>query len=375
MKRCLFFAAFMLAFSAPAYATSTISSQLGANCPDSPYVGNCSGCHSNVQSEALSAYQSGDWSFFCSQTDPADVDDDGDGFTENQGDCNDNNAAINPAAAEICSDGVDNNCDGLTDGQDINACPAPPTPTCVDADMDGYNAATPGLDCGVIDCNDNNPAINPGAAERCSDGVDNNCDGLTDGQDTGACPAPPTCTDADQDGFFAEAGCNTVQDCNDSDAMIFPGAAELCGDSLDNDCDGNVDEGCSMGGNEDGATLYEMNCASCHNMLSSSEVCGEDAEDIMDAISENEGGMSSLSGLTDDQIRSIAEAMAASCSQNGGNDESDDDRGYTRPSRSDNDDDRGYTRPRRSDDDERDRRNNRRSSDDDRRRSSRGDRD
>ncbi len=52
------------------------------------------------------------------------------------------------------------------------------------------------------------------------------------GTDSG-CP-----TDADGDGYTVQAG-----DCNDNDATIYPGAVELC-DGLDNDCDGEVDEGC-----------------------------------------------------------------------------------------------------------------------------------
>ena len=43
-----------------------------------------------------------------------------------------------------------------------------------------------------------------------------------------------TCTDLDQDGYCAQ-----VDDCNDDDATIWPGAPELC-DGLDNDCDGEV---------------------------------------------------------------------------------------------------------------------------------------
>ncbi len=258
-------------------------------------------------------------------TDPNDVDNDGDGLSENQGDCNDMDAGIFPGASEICGDGIDQDCNGV----DL-ACP--PQPTCTDADQDGFSAMTPELDCGPIDCNDEDPAINPGAAERCNDSVDNNCDGLIDGQDSNACPAPPTCTDADMDGFYAEADCNTVQDCDDADAMIFPGAPELCGDRIDNDCDGLVDEGCDMGGNNDGPTLYEINCASCHQVFESSDVCGEDAEEIMEAIAENEGGMSFLSSLTDEQVNAIA-AVLADCDDDQDEKEDDDEKKRDRKKR------------------------------------------
>lgn len=47
-----------------------------------------------------------------SLTDPALVDDDGDGFSEVEGDCDDSNASINPEAEEICDDGIDQDCSG-----------------------------------------------------------------------------------------------------------------------------------------------------------------------------------------------------------------------------------------------------------------------
>lgn len=40
-------------------------------------------------------------------------DNDGDGFTESQGDCNNSNAGINPGASEICGDGIDQDCNGI----------------------------------------------------------------------------------------------------------------------------------------------------------------------------------------------------------------------------------------------------------------------
>ncbi len=61
----------------------------------------------------------------------------------------------------------------------------------------------------------------------------------------GADAAPGACEDADGDGYFAGDGCDGAQlDCDDSDESAFPGAEEICGDDVDNNCDGQVDEGC-----------------------------------------------------------------------------------------------------------------------------------
>ena len=46
------------------------------------------------------------------EPDPNDIDDDGDGFSENEGDCEDGDPAINPGAEEIVNDGIDQDCDG-----------------------------------------------------------------------------------------------------------------------------------------------------------------------------------------------------------------------------------------------------------------------
>lgn len=110
---------------------------------------------------------------------------------------------------------------------------------CRDTDVDGYEEGA--------DCDDNNISVHPGATELC-DGIDNNCDGQVDE----GCNA---CTDADNDGFFAQAGCLTALDCNDNDPTVRPNAAELC-DGIDNDCDAQIDEGFDL-------MSDPSNCGSC----------------------------------------------------------------------------------------------------------------
>lgn len=99
---------------------------------------------------------------------------------------------------------------------------------CLDRDQDGFDQSQ--------DCDDENPNVNPLATEEC-DGIDNNCDGQVD-------EGCPQCDDADGDGYFAQSGCGTVVDCDDTQASVNPSAIEICGDGIDNNCDGAIDEGC-----------------------------------------------------------------------------------------------------------------------------------
>jgi hypothetical protein len=80
----------------------------------------------------------------------------------------------------------------------------------------------------AVDCDDTNDTIYPGAVEVLGDGLDNDCDGVVD---------EGVAVDADGDGFAVPL------DCDDTNATIYPGAVEVLGDGLDNDCDGVVDEG------------------------------------------------------------------------------------------------------------------------------------
>tara|TARA_Y100000034_G_scaffold128740_1_gene183913 strand:- start:3097 stop:7272 length:4176 start_codon:yes stop_codon:yes gene_type:complete len=275
-------------------------------------------------------------------------------------DCNDNNDNMAPGKVEIC-DGLDNDCDGLVDENDascsegsiclLGSC----VDECVDNDNDSYDDCSIGEDDDdgkILDCNDNNVNVYPGALEMC-DGVDNDCDGLVDEND-GHCSEGEICVsgqcsqvacnddiDCGEDGLVdsrmcfdgdvyqkyndytcVDAGtvnsfcdlvvsdmlvddCNNeeiclsgncvdecedndndsyddcsigeedddgkILDCNDGDNRIYPNALEVC-DGLDNDCDGQVDEGngqCSEGSI---CSFGECTTISCYDKFD----CGND---------------------------------------------------------------------------------------------------
>jgi hypothetical protein len=163
-----------------------------------------------------------------------DIDNDGDGYTENQGDCNDSNAAIRPGATEVCGDGIDNNCNGSVDegctrtwyrDTDGDRYSNGSSLQSVNRPASNYYLASE-LTATTGDCNDSNAAIHPGATEICGDGIDQDCNGVDL-----PCLTDPLEVDNDGDGFTENAG-----DCNDSNASIHPGATEICGDGIDQDC-------------------------------------------------------------------------------------------------------------------------------------------
>ncbi len=121
------------------------------------------------------------------------------GFVTTNTDCDDNNASANPAATEICNT-IDDNCDGQIDEGVQNTYYE-------DMDGDGYGSmsfwsiqacsAPFGFVSTNNDCADNNPAINPGAAEVCNT-IDDNCDGQIN---EGFGPLAVYYADADGDGY------------------------------------------------------------------------------------------------------------------------------------------------------------------------------
>ncbi|MDQ3017890.1 MAG: MopE-related protein [Bacteroidota bacterium] len=163
---------------------------------------------------------------------------------------------INPEALEICN-GVDDDCDGLTDNEDSNVTGQ--DTWYADADEDGYgDAEVTELSCnqpsGYVsndaDCDDANEMIHPNAPETCN-GIDDDCDGFIDGDDPIVIGQATWYADVDGDGhgnlMSTTLACSQPpgyvfnnDDCNDTDGTIYPGQTEVC-NGVDDDCDGLVD--------------------------------------------------------------------------------------------------------------------------------------
>ncbi|MBM3427747.1 MAG: hypothetical protein FJX95_03080, partial [Bacteroidetes bacterium] len=215
----------------------------------------------------------------CSDNNPntTSCDGDGDGFTADV-DCDDTNPAVNPAAIEICENGIDDNCDGVQGNIYY-----------WDADGDGFATSDSiyiSLDCTaeiigfidadsvtVFDCNNFNNTVYPGAPEIC-DGLDNDCNSFIDDgagvvwyydNDLDGFGTPDSvyilcfqpgpgwvdnsvdCNDNDPlvnpsldldgDGFYS-----CINDCDDMNPAVNPSAVEVC-NTIDDNCNNLIDEG------------------------------------------------------------------------------------------------------------------------------------
>ena len=237
------------------------------------------------------------------------IDNDGDGFGNSSaalsactqpsgssligGDCDDNESTANPAMVEIC-DGIDNNCDGNTDDQGSVGSYT----YYIDNDGDGFGNSSAALSActqpsgsSLIggDCDDNESTANPAMVEIC-DGIDNNCDGNTD--DSSSIDAEDWFIDADEDGEGDVAtsirSCTSPvgyvansNDCNDSDININTNTAEVC-DGIDNNCDGQQDEGVNsiyyLDADTDGfgdINSYVMDCSIPTGYVTNSDDCND----------------------------------------------------------------------------------------------------
>ena len=148
------------------------------------------------------------------------------GYVLNNTDCNDNDFNVNPGVVDICN-GLDDNCNSLIDEGSTNTYYR-------DFDADGYGMASSGttVACSApsgyvsnnTDCNDGNASMYPGATEIIGDGIDQNCNGME------------VCfVDVDNDGYRP----NSTATVNSSDMDCFDVgeavASDPVGDCNDND--------------------------------------------------------------------------------------------------------------------------------------------
>ena len=238
------------------------------------------------------------------------------GYSARDGDCDDGSSIRSPAALEGCN-GVDDDCDSRVD-EDPTAsfCPADqtclggrcrPRPTCPEgyADCDGVRAngcesflATDSLNCGVcgrrcpseagatsscvasrcapiacdsayLDCNGNlgrgrdgcehpascGPCGTTASTEVCGNGLDDDCDGVL--EEGCSCTAGMACTTTcGSDGMLA---------CAPGGGASCSPPAEMC-NGRDDDCDGLSDEGCCMPGTSCRTTCGSFGTTTCGPM-------------------------------------------------------------------------------------------------------------
>ena len=187
------------------------------------------------------------------------TDSDGDGYGDPDG------------LIEACEQ-PDGTADNADDCDDTDAERTPDTVWYTDADGDGYGGESTqvtGCDApaGSVpngdDCNDANGAVNPGAEEDCGTPIDDNCSAQGDDpgtNDEDAIGCLDWYADVDEDGFAGdELAClceaeapflfDVSKDCDDDSPEINPAAEELCGNGIDDDCDGTAG-GCGIAGTQ-----------------------------------------------------------------------------------------------------------------------------
>ncbi len=222
------------------------------------------------------------------QGDACDDDKDGDGDLASN-DCDDFNVDVHSGALETC-DGLDNNCNGGIDegmpDSDLDGLK-----NCVDKDDDGDEDPDE-TDCAPLDA-----TISHTSMELC-DGIDNNCDGKVDeGFPDEDGNGVADCEDIDDDGD----GDPDATDCAPSDPEIFHNAIELC-DSVDNNCNGQIDESFPDSDNDGLANCMDLdddndeipdladNCPSVWNQ-SQGDFDGDGQGDACDDDDDNDGDL------------------------------------------------------------------------------------
>ncbi|MEK7632471.1 MAG: putative metal-binding motif-containing protein [Patescibacteria group bacterium] len=224
------------------------------------------------------------------------------GYIAEWTDCDDMNGDINPGVVEDC-DSVDNDCSGTVD-DNLTTDSVGVTQSYVDGDGDSYGAGSSlGLVCTIeegysannTDCEDTIWGTNPGATDIPGDGIDQDCSGA----DT-----PAADPDSDGDTYPASV------DCDDSNGAINPGAMETC-NGMDDDCDIAVDEGVTStfyadtdGDGYGDAASTAMACSASSGWVANSTDCDDGDVDV------NPGEVETSFNGTDDNCDLMANPTA-----------------------------------------------------------------
>ena len=207
------------------------------------------------------------------------VDNDSDGYTEEEGDCDDTQSTISPEGVETINQ-LDDDCDGVID-EETDA---------FDDDGDGFSEQEG-------DCDDANDDVYPGG-EEVVNGVDDDCNGVIDNN--------TIVFDDDGDGLSEEEG-----DCDDYEPATYPGNTEIA-DGVDNDCDTYIDEGTPFFDDDGDCYCESLPCyGSANANCTLAQLTDGDCDDNDDIISPDLVWYADLDG----DLRGNPNSSMASCTQ------------------------------------------------------------